>query len=204
GSLLEILEPSVIDIFETTEYAPFTYESADDFWTIVTNFTPPVGCTSDIPSVSTTVDNDIKAAVFTLTCDLTVVASTSVPTQVAAVGSFGKLKKGIAQADFQIQDCSSGKCKEHNRKSEIKAEFKVKKVKAPKKIKKVKAGPASLWDAVRSLLGVDASSASIGTAVRNIAEQNSISIPEFGIRGLFDSRRLSPSFLEGLDYSNVE
>ncbi|PCI18726.1 hypothetical protein COB64_04655, partial [Candidatus Wolfebacteria bacterium] len=203
GSLLEILEPSVIDIFETTEYAPFTYESADDFWNIVTNFVPPVGCTSDIPSISTLVSNELKAAVFTLTCDLTVAASTSVATQVAAVGSFGKLKKGIAQANFQIQDCSGGSCKEHNRKSEIKAEFKVKKEKKVKKIK-VNGGPASLWDAVRSLLGVDASSASIGTAVRNIAEQNSISIPEFGIRGLFDSRRLSPLFLGGLDYSDVE
>jgi len=196
GSLLNISEPLAIVVSNATEYVPFVYETADQYWSFVTSFTPPAGCTSDIPSYSDTIANEMKAAVFTLTCDTSALAQAKsyLTAQVGAAVS------NAAKVSHVLNDCTkvnpAGK-KTCVRKTASSVISVLKGLGKAKKANKVSIN--SLWSVAKEKLA-NASDDQIKQAVIEVAKKNLIAIPEWGIGGRLDARALSASVLNALSF----
>ena len=173
---------------------PFVYETEDQYWNIITTFTPPTGCTSDVPSQEVSVADGMKSSVFTLTCDTSVLsqAGSGLTAQVgASVSSAAK-----ASVRHNVKDCTKTNpagqtvCQSQTGSSVIDV------LKAAGK----KAGKGlSLWSVVKERLG-NPSNDQIKAAVKAVATKNQIAIPEWGINGTISSRALSASALSSLNW----
>jgi hypothetical protein len=66
GSLLRISQPEYIEWDGTQELYPFIFETVGD-WTVTTSVNPPQGFVADTNSLTTVVNDTLKAAQFTIT-----------------------------------------------------------------------------------------------------------------------------------------
>ncbi|OGI70512.1 hypothetical protein A3A09_00675 [Candidatus Nomurabacteria bacterium RIFCSPLOWO2_01_FULL_42_20] len=201
GSLLEIVEPALLEIENGINYVPFVYETPDQYWQIVTNFTPPSGCTSDISSYEDSIADGMKSAVFTLSCDTSQLADSRrlYADGRRLVAQVGATVSQAAKVSHHIEDCTkknpAGKtvCRPQTVSSVIEV---LKAAGKPAGGKPLSAGNTSLWKMVEQKYNNGPTS--VANKVIEIAKANDIAIPEWGIAGRIDSRSLSASAIESL------
>ena len=219
GSILNIVEPVNIIISSATQEVPFVYDSPDNYWDIVTSFVPPVGCTSDVPEQSVHVDQSVEAAVFTLTCDSSLFASrksnlarakSSLTAQAGKANPKAQdagpadqanaVAQGIARVRTEARDCTIPGCPSQTVIGEMAVAFAKPSPKGQEHGKPFNGESASLWSTVKDRLGKNAPNSLITQMVREVAENNSIAIPEWDIKGRIDSRALSATALKVLSW----
>jgi len=208
GSYLEIIAPESAIWEGTSSIYPFIFNSDAD-WTVDVCASVPTGY--NIVGVYDENGNLIS----TSQCVQTLVAGIVkiVAFQVAEVGS------PEPSADFNLTLKHKGKVEKLSHKIQDirKATFNAKVNQFKGKSPKGKSAEAvtssamlvrssspqittSLWGVVESKLGVNATNDQIKQAVVEVASQNQIAIPEWGIGGRLDSRSLSASILNSLNW----
>jgi len=199
GSLLDIYDPAVIIVSQATEYVPFVYETLDDYWSVVTSFTPPSGCTADVPEISNTVDattngNGTQAAVFTLTCDTSALAQA----KSLLTAQVGAAVSQAAKVSHELNDCT--KVNPAGKKTCVRktASSVISVLKELGKATRAKVSTNSLWGMVAQKYNNGPTA--IAAKVIEVAKANDIAIPEWGIAGKIDSRTLSASALNALNW----
>ena len=159
----------------------------------------PSGCTADKNSASATVDNGIESLVFYVDCSTTVarLPASLLTAQVGAVNA--PPASSNAAVTFEVSDCSQVSGGKHICKAKPKMVNSIPLIKASPKAKgKPLSGNTSLWSMVAEKY--NNGPANIAAKVIEVAKANDIAIPEWGIAGRLDSRTLSASALNSLNW----